>query len=617
MYNKKDSASSGRSDMMMRKKLSLGSLALILLLSVGAAFLLAGCRPQAAEPSPSPAPTDPPVYELSFTTETLPEPSALKAYPALQRLDITACQQVTASWYEAIRQVVPADCQVLWCVPLTDGRFPADSTELTLPHFSAEDGTLLPYFERLTRLDASGSTASDALLALRAARPDLALTFTLPVGDQTLTMDDETLVVGEAPDFALLSRGLTAFPRLTALDLTAASVDPADVAALAELYPQLTVSYTVPVGSLRVSPDAESVALEGSGIESAQELLAALSYLPALRQVDLHGTGLTLEDVLAVQAARPELTLLQTVELLGQSVETDVQELDLRDAACDAEELIPLLRPFTALKKVTLPQTGTVESAAAALEAEHPDAVFIRQVTVFGQTMTNDAEELDISKTVFKTPDEVLSQIERLPYLKKLVMCDCGLSNEQMEELIARRPDAKFVWTIHLAHHAIRTDAIAFSTKNPTKHTQPYYSDHYNRLVKTTKRLKTGDIRELKYCTDMIALDLGHNYLTNEDLEVLQYLPHLQVLILADNEITDISALSYLKELRFLELFMNNIPDMSPLVGLPDLLDVNICRTQLKDITPLLQLTQVKRLWFSMNDLSSAQIKAVTYWITR
>ncbi len=109
----------------------------------------------------------------------------------------------------------------------------------------------------------------------------------------------------------------------------------------------------------------------------------------------------------------------------------------------------------------------------------------------------------------------------------------------------------------------------------------------------------------------MLALDLGHNYLTNEDLEVLQYLPHLQVLILADNKITDISALSYLKELQYLELFMNNVPDVSPLVGLPDLVDINIANIHLKDVTPLLSFTQAKRLWFSMNGLSSADNKAV------
>ena len=104
---------------------------------------------------------------------------------------------------------------------------------------------------------------------------------------------------------------------------------------------------------------------------------------------------------------------------------------------------------------------------------------------------------------------------------------------------------------------------------------------------------------------------MGHNFLTSEDLEVFRYLPHLQVLILADNEITDISALSYLKELVFVELFMNSISDVSPLVDLPNLVDINICRNQLTDNSSLLQLTHAEFLWFSKNGLSKKQSKAV------
>jgi hypothetical protein len=58
---------------------------------LGAALMLVNeRRPQAAEPAPtaSAAPTAAPIYELSFTTETLPEPAALAAYPELQKLDV-------------------------------------------------------------------------------------------------------------------------------------------------------------------------------------------------------------------------------------------------------------------------------------------------------------------------------------------------------------------------------------------------------------------------------------------------------------------------------------------------------------------------------------------------
>ena len=210
---------------------------------------------------------------------------------------------MTPTWYEAIRQAVPADCQILWAIPLTDGRFPCDSTELVLPHFSPEDGQLLSYFEQLSAVDASGSTAYDALLSLMETRPDLSLTFTLVVGDQVLTMADEALTVREAPDFQLLEKGLAAFPRLRVLDLTEATIDPADVMALSGQYPDLTVSYTVPVGDAHFPVEATSIALANANLPNVDELLFALPYLPELQTVDLHGTALGLEDVLSAMSS--------------------------------------------------------------------------------------------------------------------------------------------------------------------------------------------------------------------------------------------------------------------------------------------------------------------------
>ena len=194
-----------------------------------------------------------PVRALQFTTETMPETSLLSTYPELETLDLLYCEQVDASLYEQIRQTIPQSCRILWAVPLSDGRFPSDSRSLSLPHFSASDAQLFPYFPQLKAVDASGSDAYDALLSLGESAPELSLTFTLPVGDQVLTMEDEALTVQAAPDFELLQKMLPAFPRLKFLDLLQAPVDPAQVIDLTTQYPDLAVSYAVPVGKTSLS----------------------------------------------------------------------------------------------------------------------------------------------------------------------------------------------------------------------------------------------------------------------------------------------------------------------------------------------------------------------------
>ena len=66
-------------------------------------------------------------------------------------------------------------------------------------------------------------------------------------------------------------------------------------------------------------------------------------------------------------------------------------------------------------------------------------------------------------------------------------------------------------------------------------------------------RLTSADIEVLKYCTDLQALDLGHQAIT--DISVIgDYLTQLRILILVDNKVNDLTPLSKLKHLHYLEL---------------------------------------------------------------
>jgi LmbE family N-acetylglucosaminyl deacetylase/Leucine-rich repeat (LRR) protein len=486
-------------------------------------------------------------------------------------------------------------------VTLTDGTFPSDSTSLKLPHFSESDAAALQLFPNLTTVDVTGSNAFDLIAACRSGQPDLHFVFSLPVGNETLTENDTTLLVTGVPDLPVLAQAVVLFPNLETLDLRQADVNEADLKVLQAECPQLSVLYSVSIGTARVDADSETVAFAGTGVKTAEEAAAILSALPNLASVDLHGSELNTEDALALEAAFPNVAFSYSVPLFGAAYESDVTEIDLSDAVVDGD-IVAALRPFRSLVSVCLPD-GIDESVYDALEAEHPETFFRHTVTVLGQTVQNDVEELDASGKEL-AEDEVREALRKLPRLRKLDICGCGLTNEQMEGLMADYPAVKLVWTVTVGKRIIRTDATGFSTKNPGRFTSDKASDEYNEKVRTAVRLYPGDIEVLKYCTDLVALDLGHNYLTADDLDVLQYLPHLQILILADNRINDISMLTCLQELKYVELFMNPIEDVSPLLELPDLIDINICNIKLKDPTPLYSFTHAERLWFAMNGIS-------------
>ena len=145
-------------------------------------------------------------------------------------------------------------------------------------------------------------------------------------------------------------------------------------------------------------------------------------------------------------------------------------------------------------------------------DEEKADA-WIREHGIYAQSEYIDISHIDISDV------DIDMIISRLPNVKRLVMCDCGLDNDGYAALQDRHPDIKIVFEIVLDYWTIRTDVVAFSTFKTTA--EEFY-------------MNNDDAYYLKYCNELVALDLGHNYVS--DLSFLEYMPDLKVLILVDNE---------------------------------------------------------------------------------
>jgi hypothetical protein len=120
--------------------------------------------------------------------------------------------------------------------------------------------------------------------------------------------------------------------------------------------------------------------------------------------------------------------------------------------------------------------------------------------------------------------------------------------------------------------------------------------------------VRDSDLENLKYCTDIICLDLGHMPIS--DCSFLAYMPHMRYLILADTRVADISPIEGLKELVFLELFMSKVKDYTPLLGCTALEDLNISYTQ-GDPTVIGQMTWLKRLWWTGGGITNEQLDAL------
>lgn len=194
----------------------------------------------------------------------------------------------------------------------------------------------------------------------------------------------------------------------------------------------------------------------------------------------------------------------------------------------------------------------------------------------------SDAEELILNDKTVTNAQALKECLDLLPCLKQLELCDCGLTNEEMAGIREEYPLVKVVWMLHMGRHSLRTDAVAFSTLS--------YDGEPDRLT-------SEDAEVLRYCTDLMALDLGHQSLT--DVSFLDALPELRVLILADNNITDLAPIGRLSELRYLELFINyHITSWDELANLTKLEDLNICFNDwAKDFSFLAGLPNLQRFW--------------------
>lgn len=295
----------------------------------------------------------------------------------------------------------------------------------------------------------------------------------------------------------------------------------------------------------------------------------------------------------------PTPTEIPSVTVDGASIRADAVELNVKSlAALEQLDAFPLLERVDA--SAVLVDLATMQRLAE----RYPSIEFSFQFTYRELTLSSTDTELDLNNIPLDGTKEILDILPFLNKLEKCFMIGCGLTNEQMDELLAARPDVKFVWEIQMGDHVLRTDVVGFSTKNPSKYYNESSSADYIEKVKKTRRLYDEDIAVLKYCTDLVALDLGHNYIT--DLSVLACLPKLQILILADNKLTDISVLKELPDLVYVEIFMNAITDLSPLAGHDKLLDLNFCNNDVLDLSVLYTLPQLERVWCAGNAFSRA-----------
>lgn len=411
---------------------------------------------------------------------------------------------------------------------------------------------------------------ADDYETLRSRFPDTAILWSVPFQGTHLPSGTEAVAVTSLTDADIAA--LSYLPELRQVDARSCT-DYDAILSLIALRPDCRVDYQVPLGGVFCPGDATEATVADADVRL---LTTGLPYLPKLKTLTLEGTLPEFSALTALREAFPDISFRYFLSLGGQSVASDATVLDLSGLSLTPGELKAALPYLPELETVTVSSDILGENSAVRLAHQFPDIFFLFDRTVGTQCFSTGAGVLDLTGcSVSREEAEDILFLCR--NLTQLILSDCGLDSETLDALNRQYPEVSVVWTVQVGIHSVRTDATVF----------------FPAGVSEKKLPNNEELKNLRYCTSLIAMDLGHCSIT--ECGWLRELPHLRYLILADTEISDLSPLSGLKELIYLELFRTPITDYSPLLGCTALQDLNLSFTY-GDVSPIGQMTWLHNL---------------------
>lgn len=351
--------------------------------------------------------------------------------------------------------------------------------------------------------------------------------------------------------------GLDRFTDLERLDIRGMDISAERFRELAEAVPECEIIWSVPVDGERYDSDISEFTLKN---DCAASEIESLRFFTKLEKLDVSAcTDCAAVRKLAEQM--PDTEIVWCIWLGGKPYAPDTSEISLSGEVPASE--LERLQYFESLQRVDASGIAPCRELVSASE-KLTECEFIWQAEIAGKTVKNTDSFLDLSGCKLENAAawaQELALVAFMPDLKKIDMCGCGLTNEEMETLCAQFPNTRLVWSFTINGKigddyrtwTIRTDQLVFST----------LVDGYSNLDERTFE------PIFKYCTDLVALDLGHNKI--KDISLMSNLTKIEYLILHDNRIEDISPLAGMKSLRYAELNWNQFSDLSPLCGLPEL----------------------------------------------
>ena len=481
-----------------------------------------------------------------------------------------------------------ADTQVLWDVPIGEGSYDCLSDSIAVGSFTAKELDNFACFPSLRSVDARAADCSAEIIELIRTYPYLEVRWNVPIGARRYDSDSEEIAVG---DFSMDEVGNFAyFKSLKRVDATEASCYPEIMALREAAGEKLELKWNVVIGGESFPHTTKELKLPAGA--AADEVGEMLAYLPDTRMVDTTDARFDKTELDMLRLRYPKLRFLFKVNIAGETFRSNTENISIPESAkLDLEELLEHGGDFSELKIINLGSRRLSLDDVIAIREAYGGVEVICRTAVCGKDCSTDWKELDLTGRTIADLGEAEKAIAAMARLEKLYLCDCGIDNERLCALREKYADkAQVVWRVYLNGVPCRTDADDFCMSK--------YSNEWGFLP-------YQNAEPIKYCADMVTLDLGH---ANFDrIDFVSTMPHLKYLIICSAPVTSLEPLRGANELYYLEMFFTAVRDLEPIQKLPNLRHLNISHLRLDDYTQLFEMTQLKRLWWVDSGLTEEQ----------